>query len=433
LINERIAHRIQDGGHEGAAAVDRASAGKAHERGVAKMLDLAARKLRITVLTLGCVLLILATFAWYWQGHAVSGATTSPASPAPVPVEIASASRADVPVYLEGLGTVQAFNTVTIKTRVDGQIQKVSFVEGQRVKAGDLLVQIDPRPFQAAYDQVVAKKAQDEAQLANAKVDLDRFTTLVKTNAINRQQADTQRALVVQLEALVRADQGAIEAAKVQLDYTAISSPIDGITGIRLVDEGNIVHATDTNGIVVVTQLQPISVVFTLPEDDLQRVSQAMAQGPVAVAALSRDGKTEFDRGTLLLIDNQIDQTTGTIRLKATFPNPHGALWPGQFDNVRLLLQTQHNVLTVPSAAIQRGPNGFFTYVVKPDSTVDMRTVTVGQDTGVTAVIDDGLAPGDRVVTAGQYRVQPGARVLIGTASSDTPAAKPDVAQSAPP
>jgi membrane fusion protein, multidrug efflux system len=380
----------------------------------------------------GCILLILAAL-WHWQSQAASSATSVSASPTPVPVEVAAASTADVPVYLEGIGTVQAFNTVTVKTRVDGQIQKLSFVEGQQVKTGDLLVQIDPRPYQASYDQVVAKKAQDEAQLANAKVDLDRYTALLKTNAINRQQADTQRALVAQLEAAVRADDGAIEAAKVQLDYTGIASPIDGITGIRLVDQGNIVHATDATGIVVVTQLQPISVVFTLPEDDLQSVSQAMAQGPVAVAALSRDGKTELDRGSLLLVDNQIDQTTGTIRLKATFPNPHNALWPGQFVNVRLLLQTEHNVLTVPSAAIERGPNGLFAYVVKPDSTVDMRTVTVGHDAGAVSVIASGLAPGERVVTAGQYRVQPGAVVQIGTANSQPAAAKQQLAQGAQP
>jgi multidrug efflux system membrane fusion protein len=261
---------------------------------------------------------------------------------------------------------------------------------------------------------VVAKKAQDEAQLANAKLDLDRFTALLKTNAVNKQQADTQRALVAQLE---------------ELDYTSITSPIDGITGIRLVDQGNIVHATDTTGIVVVTQLQPISVVFSLPEDNLQSVSQATAQGPVVVLAQSRDGKTELDQGTLLLVDNQIDQTTGTIRLKATFPNPHNALWPGQFVNVRLLLRTDHNVLTVPSAAVERGPAGLFTYVVKPDSTVEMRTVTVGQDTGTIAVVDSGLATGDRVVTAGQYRVQPGGLVQIGTAISAAPAAQQNVAQ----
>jgi multidrug efflux system membrane fusion protein len=393
------------------------------------MFKFSAWKPRKILPALGCAVLILAAVMWHWQGRVAGGTPSSAASPAPAPVDIAAASRADVPVYLEGLGTVQAFNTVTMKTRVDGQIQKVSFVEGQHVKAGDLLVQIDPRPYQAAYDQVVAKKAQDEAQFANAKADLERYAALLKTGAAPRQQADTQRALVAQLEATVRADQGAIDAAKVQLDYTSIASPIDGVTGIRLVDQGNIVHATDTNGIVVVTELQPISVVFSLPEDNLQSVAQAMARGPVEVAALSRDGKTEFDRGTLLLIDNQIDPTTGTIRLKATFPNPNNSLWPGQFLNVRLLLQTERNVLTVPSAAVERGPDGLFTYVVKSDSTVEMRTVTVGQDTGTIAVIASGLAAGDRVVTAGQYRVQPGAPVQVATANSQMPPAKLDVTQ----
>jgi multidrug efflux system membrane fusion protein len=284
-------------------------------------------------------------------------------------------------------------------------------------------VQIDPRPYKAALDQVSAKKAQDEALLNNAKLDLARYTQLAKSSFSTRQQLDTQTALVAQYEAAIRADTGAIDAAKIQLDYTSIVSPIDGVAGIRQVDIGNIVHATDATGIVVVTQLQPISVVFTLPEEDRQSVADAMAAGPVTVAALSRDGATEFDRGTVLLIDNQIDQTTGTMRLKATFPNEKNKLWPGQFVNARLLLKTQKNVLTIPSAAVNRGPSGFYAYVVKPDTTVEMRSIKVGQDSDNVAVVTDGLKAGEQVVTGGQYRVKPGSHVRVSDAPK--PAATP--------
>ena len=350
----------------------------------------------------------------------VSAATPTVPAPKPsVPVDVAATSRADVPVYLDGLGNVQAYNTATVKTRVDGEIQQVSFVEGQAVHAGDVLVQIDPRPFQAQYEQAVAKKAQDEAQLGNAKLDLNRYQRLLSTAAASRQQADTQRATVAQLEATVRADQGAIDAAKVQLDYTTIAAPFDGITGIRQVDPGNIVHATDTNGIVVVTQMQPISVVFTLPEDQLAPISAAMQAGPVVVTATSPDGNTELDRGTVLLVDNQIDQTTGTIRLKATFPNSGRKLWPGQFVNVQLLLHTDRDVLTIPSAAVERGPDGMFAYMVKPDNTVERRPLKVGQDDGDVTVIDGGLRDGDRVVTAGQYRLEQGTRVAASPAKPE--------------
>jgi membrane fusion protein, multidrug efflux system len=364
---------------------------------------------------------------WYWQTGATARAQSEPTVPPRIPVETATAKRADVPIYVEGLGTVQALNAVTVRSRVDGQIQKISFVEGQRVKSGDLLVQIDSRPYQAQYDQTVAKRAQDEAQLANAKLDLERYATLLKTQAAPRQQVDTQRALIAQFEATIRADQAAIDAAKTQLDYASITSPIDGVTGIRQVDQGNIVHAADTNGIVLVTQIQPIAVVFTLPEKDLPRVTAAMAAGPVAVTAQSHDGQTELDRGTVLLIDNQIDRATGTLRLKVTFPNEHDTLWPGQFVNIRLLLTTDRNVLTVPPAAVQRGPDGLYAYVVKPDDTVEMRVLKVATDTDAVSVIDDGLAEGERVVTAGQYRLEPGARVQ----TTEAPVRKEDVAQRA--
>ena len=338
----------------------------------------------------------------------------SPKGPPPaVPVQAAMVTRADVPIYLQALGNVQAFNTVTIHSRVDGQLQTVAFSEGQDVKAGDLLAQIDPRPFQAQLDQAVAKKAQDEAQLANAKHDLERYTTLITQNAISRQTADTQRALVAQLEATIKGDDATIESAQVQLGYTTITAPITGRTGIRQIDTGNIIHATDTNGLVVLTQLQPISVLFTLPEENLPDVSHAMQRGSLAVIAMSGDEKTELDRGTVALIDNQIDTATGTMRLKATFPNPNHSLWPGQFVKVKLLLRTLHNALTVPSTAVQRGAQGLFAYVIKTDSTVEMRPLKAEQLMASVAVIDEGLQEGERVVTSGQYRLQPGTRVDV--------------------
>jgi multidrug efflux system membrane fusion protein len=355
-----------------------------------------------------------------WQSLAsptLHAAATPPVAPA-VPVQATVATKRDVPVYLTGLGTVQAFNTVTVKTRVDGELQKVAFTEGQNVKAGDLLAQIDPRPFQATLDQATAKKVQDEAQLANAKVDLQRFASLATRDFATKQQLDTQKALVAQLQAQIEGDQGAIDSARTQLDYATITSPITGRTGIRLVDQGNIVHATDTTGLVVVTQLQPISVIFTLPEDQLAAVKAAMASGPATILAMSRDGKQQLAEGTLALVDNQIDQSTGTIRLKGTFANRDGALWPGEFVNIRLLASTAHNVVTIPSAALQRGPDGYYAYVVKPDGTVEMQPLEIGQIAAGTAIVDSGLSAGEQVVTAGQYRLQPGARAEITRADA---------------
>ena len=348
-----------------------------------------------------------------WRAWPPATAQSPKGPPPAVPVQAAMVTRADVPIYLQALGNVQAFNTVTIHSRVDGQLQTVAFSEGQDVKAGDLLAQIDPRPFQAQLDQAVAKKAQDEAQLANAKHDLERYTTLITQNAISRQTADTQRALVAQLEATIKGDDATIESAQVQLGYTTITAPITGRTGIRQIDTGNIIHATDTNGLVVLTQLQPISVLFTLPEENLPDVSHAMQRGSLAVIAMSGDEKTELDRGTVALIDNQIDTATGTMRLKATFPNPNHSLWPGQFVKVKLLLRTLHNALTVPSTAVQRGAQGLFAYVIKTDSTVEMRPLKAEQLMASVAVIDEGLQEGERVVTSGQYRLQPGTRVDV--------------------
>jgi len=356
-----------------------------------------------------------------WQHLATARALAAPAAaPSPaIPVSVAAAERRDVPIYLTGLGTVQAFNTVTVKTRVDGELVKVAFTEGQDVKAGDLLAQIDPRPFQATLDQAAAKKVQDEANLANAKLDLQRFSDLATRNFAPKQQVDTQRATVTQLEAQIRGDQAAIDSAQTQLDYTTIKSPLTGRTGIRLVDQGNIVHATDATGLVVVTQLQPISVVFTLPESELPSVQAALAAGPVRIYAMDRDSDRQLAEGTIAVLDNQISQTTGTMRLKGTFPNKDGALWPGEFLNIRLLARTAPNVVTVPSSALQRGPNGYYAYVVKPDSTVETRPLKVGQISDGAAIVDDGMAAGEQVVTAGQYRLQPGARVEV-----NSPAAK---------
>jgi membrane fusion protein, multidrug efflux system len=357
--------------------------------------------------------------AWHWLGEPAAAQMPTPA-PAAIPVQAEMASKADLPIYETGLGNVRAFNTVTVKVRVDGELQKVDFTEGQMVQAGDLLAQIDPRPFQAALDQAMAKEAQDQAQLANTRLNLQRDSNLVAHQFATQQTVDNEKAAVAELEATIQGDEAAIENARVQLGYTTITAPISGRTGIRLVDQGNIVHATDPNGIVVVTQLQPISVIFTLPEDDLPAIIEAQAKGPVTVTAFNRDDKSELDQGTLALVDNEIDQTTGTIRLKANFPNPHNRLWPGQFVNIRVLLRTDRDVLTVPSGAIQRGPSGLYVYRVKPDDTVEVQPVEVGPFGDHLAVVTAGLDAGDRVVTAGQYRLQAGARVAFAT----DPAAK---------
>jgi multidrug efflux system membrane fusion protein len=342
--------------------------------------------------------------------HGPAGAATQKPVQA-VRVETAFATHADVPIFLEGLGTVQAFYTVTVTARVDGELQKLGFVEGQEVRKGDLLAEIDPRPNRAALAQAVATKAKDAAQLANARRDLARYTLLEPQNLASKQTVDTQRAAVDQLSAQLQIDQALIDNARTQLDYTRIVAPISGRTGIRLVDPGNIVRAADTTGIVVVTQIHPISVIFTLPEEDLGAVAAAMAQGTVSVTTLSRDGRTELDRGTLALIDNQITQSTGTIRLKAIFENRHDTLWPGQYVNARILVRTERDALIVPSAAVQLGPNGPFTYVVKDDSKVEARPLRIAEGGGGRTIVLSGLALHERVVTSNQYRLQPGALV----------------------
>src|SRR5882757_8171725 len=336
-----------------------------------------------------------------------------------IAVDVANVKRTDVPVYLDGLGTIQAFNTVTVTARVDGELQKIAFEEGKTVNKGDLLAQIDPRPFQAALELALAAKAKDEAQLQSAKADLERYLTLAPENLASKQILDAQRATVAGLEAQIKGDQATIDNARTQLQYTTITSPIQGRTGIRRVDVGNNVRATDTNGIVVVTQLQPISLIFTLPEDALSVIGSAMTNGTVTVEALSRDGSKELDRGTVTLVDNQIDQTTGTIRLKAVFPNPQNKLWPGQFIDARVLVRTDKGALTIPSTAVQRGPDGMFTYVVKSDSTVEARPLKVGEESGAVTVVQNGINEGERVVTSNQYRLQPGVHVKVAHETAD--------------
>jgi len=351
-------------------------------------------------------------FAWLLKpAHAGS---QHQAAPAAVEVSTAPVVARNVPIYLEGLGTVQAFYTVKMTAQVDGQLTKVAFVEGQQVKRGQLLAQIDPRPYQAALDGARAALAKDTAQLADARKDLARYVFLEPKKLASQQQVDSQRALVAQLKAQTEADQAAIENAATQLSYTRITSPINGRTGIRLVDPGNIVHSTDTTGIVVLTQLQPITAIFTLPESTFEAVAGAMAKGSVSVIATSQEGDgSVLDRGTVKLIDNQIDTTTGTIRLKAIFPNPKLKLWPGQFVNVRLLERTDENALTVPAAALQRGPDGMFVYVVQPDSTVTMQPVEVANNSESFAIVTKGLKLGQRVAISNLFRLEPGARVRV--------------------
>jgi multidrug efflux system membrane fusion protein len=375
-------------------------------------------------LLVGLLVAILgAAGIWYARGVAAKP-DSRPQAPA-VPVTVAAVTRQDVPLLLEGIGTVQPLNIVTIRSRVDGELQKVLFTEGQEVKAGDPLAQIDPRPFQAALDQEIAKKAQDEAQLANAQRDLERYEALARKDYSSRQQFDTQKSQVAQFQALIQADQASIDNARVQLDYASIRSPIDGRAGFRLVDQGNIVRAGDATGIVVVTQTHPISVVFTLPESEVHDVAESMAQRTLKVSVKSRDNGKHLADGVLKLIDNQIDETTGTIRLKAEFDNTNDSLWPGEFVMAQLLLRTDEKVLTVPSNAVQRGPNGLYVYVVKPDNTAELRPVEAARLEQTLAVISSGLNEGERVMVSGHLKVQPGAAVNAKMAESTKAAGGP--------
>jgi multidrug efflux system membrane fusion protein len=364
----------------------------------------------------GLVLVVVLAAGWWL----VAGRARAPAADNhdkdPIPVLVASVAQRDVPIYLDGLGTVQASATVTVKAQVDGVLTQVLFREGQDVRTGDVLARIDPRTYKAAVDQAVAKKAQDLANLANARVDMGRYSKLAATAYTSAQQADTQRATVAQLEAQVAQDQAQIDTARAQLSYTTIVSPIDGRTGIRQVDQGNIVHAADTGGIVVITTLRPIAVVFTLPQQQLPDVAAAQARGEAEVLALPQGGAADaapIDRGALAVLDNQVDATTGTIKLKAMFPNARLALWPGAFVTVRLKVETRRNAVVVPPVAVQRGPAGTYVYVVGDDQTATRRMVAVDHEDLAAAIVSSGLRPGERVVVDGAARLTDHAAVKI--------------------
>jgi multidrug efflux system membrane fusion protein len=362
-----------------------------------------------------------------WWGSSISQSVALGSGPS-IPVMTDKARRADVPIFLTGLGTVQAFNSVLIKSRVDGQIVKIRYEEGKDVHAGDVLVEIDRAPFEAVLAQAEANKLKDQAQLDNARLDLARYTNLAKTFASTTQQVDTARALVAQTEAIVKADQALIDTAQVQLNYATIRSPIDGRVGTRLVDAGNIVKASDTTGIVSINQIHPIFVGFALPADSLPQLRAASRDGEVAVTALDRDGRT-LATGVLAVIDNQINPATGTISYKAKFDNADDALWPGQFVNLRVQLAIRRNVIAVPVTAVQQGPNGPYAFVVGDDRIVQKRSLKVGLLNKTTAIIDDGLQPGEQTVTDGQYRIQAGSKVdataQAASAADGRPATSP--------
>lgn len=351
-----------------------------------------------------------------------SGAAQTPATEAPVPVSATWVTRRDVPVYLTGLGAVQSLNSVLVRSRVDGTLMKIPVDEGQMVTTGEVVAVIDPRPYQASLDQAMAKKQQDEAQLANARRDLTRYSSLAQKDFASQQQVETQRSSVAQLVAQIAGDTASVEAAQLNLSYCYITSPINGRMGLRQVDPGNLIHANDPGGIVTITQIQPIAVLFTLPQEDLPRISVAMQARKLPVTALVGEAGEKLDEGTLLTIDSAIDPSTGTMKLKAIFPNPRQQLWPGQFVTAKLLVDTDRNVLAVPSVAVQHGPSGLYVYVVKPGSTVARAPVRVGLDNGRIAVIASGLTEGTVVVTSGQSRLDEGMHVAVQRSGPGQPA-----------
>ncbi|ABQ35630.1 efflux RND transporter periplasmic adaptor subunit [Bradyrhizobium sp. BTAi1] len=364
-------------------------------------------------------------YGWQRYQDAESAKKTSAqksARPPAVRVSTAPVERIDFPVFLTGLGTVQGFNTVQVRTRVDGQIDKIGFTEGQLVKEGDLLVEIDPRPFQAALDQAKAKRAQDEANLNNANLDLQRYTKLGEF--ATRQQTDTQRATVAQLTAQISADEAAIANAQTQLSYTQVKAPISGVAGLRQVDIGNIVNASSQTGIVSIAQIEPIAVIFTAPEGELPYINEAQKVAPLKVIAFTTDGKKQLAEGKLMVVNNQVDTSSGTIRLKAVFDNKDHALWPGQSVSTRLLVRTLKDATVVPDDAVQHSTSGLYSYTVSPDNKAELRKVKVGASIDGRTVIEEGLTPGQQVITGGQFKVQPGSVVTTAVASSEQAPAK---------
>jgi multidrug efflux system membrane fusion protein len=343
--------------------------------------------------------------------HAATEAGQVAVPPPAVPVVSGIVLQSDVPIYLRGVGTVIAYNNVIVRSQITGQIVKIAFNQGQAVHQGDLLAQIDPRPYQAQLDQAIANRDRDQAQLVNAQANLTRYTSLQQKGYASTQLVETQNAQMAQLQAMVKSDEGVIEQARTNLSYTNLTAPIDGVSGIRQIDIGNIIHPTDPNGLVDVTQIQPISLIFSLPQTDFVEIQQQMAQGPLSVQAYSQDDKTKLDEGKLDLIDNQIVQTTGTIRLRANFPNAKHMLWPGELIDARLLLETRHDGLTIPASAVQQGPSGSFVWVIGPDESVQTRPVVVSQISEAQALIDSGLQANEKIVVQGQYRLVAGAHV----------------------
>lgn len=373
----------------------------------------ARRKARLTyfaVASLAAAAVVFTVVIWRHDKPAKAAAV-----PPPTPVTITQAALQDVPIYYEALGTVQALNTVAIRAQVNGQIVSIDFRQGQEVRKGDVLAQIDPAPFKAALDQAVAKKSQDQAQLIDAEKDLARYTSLAKTHFETQQNVDAQQAKVDQSKAAIAADQAAIEAAQTQLNYATISAPIDGVVGFRQVDIGNIIHTADINPLTVLTQVKPCVAVFTLPQNNLGPVRESMLHGAVSVLAFDQNNKEQLAQGRLLLINNQIDQSTSTIQLKAEFPNDNERLWPGEFVRIRILITTRKDAVTIPPVALQRGPDGLYVWVIKPDNTVEQRPINAQTVDDATAIATKGLAAGERVVVNGQSRLDNGMRIQIRT------------------